>query len=149
MYCILYIYHKSSGKSWIILISEKYRIYSFHSYIFLPSKYMSDTQNLEKMILSLTQSVQGLEVNMKSLGANMKSLESKMDTRFDAVDARFDRIEDTIDDLRSEVRSENIVTRSLLNQAFEHISDQIASKDQSIQPSLIFRHSRSRTRATV
>ncbi len=94
------------------------------------------------MVLTLIQSVQGLEVNIKGL-------ESKIDARFDGVDARFDRIEDTIDDLRSEVRSENIVTRSLINQAFEHISDQMANQDQAIQPSLVFRHSRSHTRATV
>jgi uncharacterized protein YoxC len=141
IYRIYYISDKSSRKSWIFLILAPDRIYSLHLYVFTLSN-MADFNSLEKMILSLTQSVQGLE-------SNMKGLESKMDDRFDAVDARFDRIEDTIDDLRSEVRSENIVTRSLLNQAFEHISDQMASKDQSIQPSLIFRHSRSRTRATV
>jgi archaellum component FlaC len=97
---------------------------------------------------------------MKALEANMKALESKIDDRFDAIDDRFDaiddrfdaiddrfdRIEDTIDDLRSEVRGENIVTRSLINQAFEHISDQMANKDQSIQPSGVFLRTRPRSR---
>lgn len=101
------------------------------------------------MIIDLTQSVKGLE--------------SKMDTRFDTVDTRLTgveghltgveghltNIEEAVVDLRQEMIDDSTATRALLGQAFEHISDQMASKDQAIQPSLIFRHSRSRIRATV
>lgn len=54
------------------------------------------------------------------------------------------RLEDVVDILRIEMRrDESTATRALLNQAFEHISDQIAREDHTQIPSLIFR-SRSR-----
>lgn len=51
--------------------------------------------------------------------------------------------------MREEMRDDSAATRALLGQAFEHISDQMASQDHAIQPSMIFRHSRSRTRSAV
>ena len=48
--------------------------------------------------------------------------------------------------MRSEMRDESVATRALLNQAFEHISDQIARDDHMQTPSMIFR---SRPRQTI
>ncbi len=122
------------------------------------------------MMLDLTQSVKGLASKMDARFTSMDARFDTVDMRFTSMDARFDtvdmrltgvegrltgvesrltNIEDAVVDLRQEMTDEATATRALLGQAFEHISDQMASKDQAIQPSLIFRHSRSRTRATV
>ncbi len=57
----------------------------------------SDTSHLEKIILDLQKS----------------------------MDARFGQIEDQLGDFRDEFHAESRATRTLLNQAFEPISDQL------------------------
>lgn len=90
---------------------------------------------------------------MKDLRNDMKTGFEQVDKRFEQVDKRFEQvdqrfaslesrmehIEDAVSDLRDEVRAESATTRVLLNQAFEHISDQIASDDHQIKPSMVFR----------
>ncbi len=86
---------------------------------------------------------------LKSDVSELKSDVSELKTSMTEVKGRLISIEDAVVDLRQEMTDEWTATRALLGQAFEHISDQMASKDHAIQPSLIFRHSRSRTRTTV
>ena len=42
----------------------------------------------------------------------------------------FDRLENTILDVRDEMRAENVTTRTLFNQAFTHISDQLSREGE-------------------
>ncbi len=78
----------------------------------------SDTSHLEQIILDF----------QKSMDARFDTIDtrlSSMDARFDSMDARFDRLEDQLGDFRDEFHAESRATRTLLNQAFEHISDQL------------------------
>ena len=71
----------------------------------------SDTSHLEQIILDF----------QKSMDARFDTI----DTRLSSMDARFDRLEDQLGDFRDEFHAESRATRTLLNQAFEHISDQL------------------------
>lgn len=86
------------------------------------------------------------ETEMLSMMKELKSDVSELKSDMYTVKDRLLGIEDNIFDMRDEMRVEQSATRALLGQAFEHISDQMASKDQAVQPSVIFRHSRTRTR---
>jgi hypothetical protein len=44
----------------------------------------------------------------------------------------FGRLEDRILDVQDEMRMENVTTRTLLTQAFTHISDQIGHQDDAM-----------------
>jgi predicted RNase H-like nuclease (RuvC/YqgF family) len=96
---------------------------------------MSDLVKIEKLLTELTVSVKNLESEMGSMKSEMGSMKSEMGSRFD-------RLEDTVNDLRTEMRDDSAATRALLNQAFEHISDQIAREGKPIQPSIVFRTQR-------
>jgi predicted RNase H-like nuclease (RuvC/YqgF family) len=96
---------------------------------------MSDLVKIEKLLTELTVSVKNLESEMGSMKSEMGSMKSEMGSRFD-------RLEDTVNDLRTEMRDDSAATRALLNQAFEHISDQIALDGKPIQPSIVFRTQR-------
>ena len=93
---------------------------------------MSNFQKLEKLILNLSSSVKHIESEMGSMKSEMGSMKSEMN-------ARFDNIENTLADTKQEMQDEAIATRSLINQAFEHISDQMSQNDKPIQPSIVFR----------
>jgi chromosome segregation ATPase len=121
---------------------------------------MSDTTNLEQMIMDLTDSVNRIEVrvgsieseigsmkseigsmkseigsmkseigSMKSEIGSMKSemgsMKSEMGSMKSEMHTGFRRLEEIALDTRDEMRTENIATRTLLNQAFTHISDQL------------------------
>lgn len=69
---------------------------------------MSDNAKLEKLVLGLYD--------------QFTEMKTEMNARFDAVDVRFDRLEDNISDVRDEMRAEGAATRTLVHQAFEHIT---------------------------
>ena len=71
----------------------------------------SDTSHLEQIILDL----------QKSMDARFDTI----DTQLSSIGTRFDRLEDQLGDFRDEFHAESRATRTLLNQAFEHISDQL------------------------
>lgn len=62
----------------------------------------------------------------------MKTGFEQVDQRFEQVDnkilginAKLDRLSEDFSELREEFHAEMTVTRTLINQAFEHISDQL------------------------
>jgi predicted RNase H-like nuclease (RuvC/YqgF family) len=103
---------------------------------------MSDLVKIEKLLTELTVSVKNLESEMGSMKSEMGSMKSEMGSMKSEMGSRFDRLEDTVNDLRTEMRDDSAATRALLNQAFEHISDQIALDGKPIQPSIVFRTQR-------
>jgi chromosome segregation ATPase len=106
------------------------------------SEMLSMMKELKSDVSELKSDVSELKSDVSELKSDVSELKSDMHT----VKDRLTSIEDNIFDMRDEMRAEQSATRALLGQAFEHISDQMASKDQAVQPSVIFRHSRTRTR---
>lgn len=97
---------------------------------------MSDTTNLEKMIMDLTDSVKSIEVKVWSIESHIDSMKSEMGSMKSEMNSGFRRLEELALDTRDEMRTENIATRTLLNQAFTHISDQLMRDgDTSFAPS--------------
>ena len=85
----------------------------------------SDTSHLEQIILDFQKS---MDARFDTIDTRLSSMDARfdsMDARFDSMDARFDRLEDQLGDFRDEFHAESRATRTLLNQAFEHISDQL------------------------
>ena len=75
---------------------------------------------------------------LRSLQTDMKTGFEQVDQRFEQIDTRLVRLEESVLDLRDEVRGESTATRALLNQAFDHLSDQIASESRVPTPSPVF-----------
>jgi chromosome segregation ATPase len=131
---------------------------------------MSDTTKLESMILELQKAMMAwfeqvdkrfeqvdkrfeqVDKRFEQVDKRFDTLESKVDTlesrvwnletSVQSLDARIQRLEDAVDTVRTEMRDDSAATRALLNQAFEHISDQIAREGKPIQPSIVFRTQR-------
>ncbi len=99
----------------------------------------SDVSELKTDVAVLKSEVAILKSDVAILKSDVSELKSDMTH----VKGRLDSLEDTMYDFREEFRSESTATRSLLNQAFEHISDQIAQPDHKPVPSLVFRSRRS------
>ena len=124
---------------------------------------MSDTTRLEGLIIDLGSSMKDMQADISSIKSDISVLKtdvavlksdvsilksdvselkedvSELKSDMTHVKGRLDSLEDTMCDFREEFHSESAATRSLLNQAFEHISDQIASPDKKPVPSLVFR----------
>jgi peptidoglycan hydrolase CwlO-like protein len=106
----------------------------------LTSLTMSDFLKLEKMITELTHSVGRIESEMGSMKSEMGSMKSEMGSMKSEMGSMksemgsmksemqsgFRRLEELVLDTRDEMRSENAASRTLINQAFTHISDQLA-----------------------
>ena len=56
----------------------------------------------------------------------LKSDVSELKSDMGEIKTRLSSLEDTVLDVRDEMRAENVTTRTLLSQAFTHISDQLA-----------------------
>ena len=94
----------------------------------------SDVSGLKSDVSGLKSDVSGLKSDVSELKSDMRDVKSQLWT-----------LEENVLDIMDEMRSENQATRSLINQAFEHISDQIAREGKPIQPSLVFRTQRHKT----
>ena len=88
--------------------------------------------------VEVLQALREIRSDVSELKSDVSELKSDMWE----VKSRLWSLEESILDIRDEMRSENQATRALLNQAFEHISDQIAREGKPIQPSIVFRTQR-------
>jgi chromosome segregation ATPase len=102
----------------------------------------SDVSELKSDVSVLKSDVSVLKFDVSELKSDvsvLKSDVSELKSDMTSVKGRLGSLEETMYDFREEFRSESAATRSLLNQAFEHISDQIAEPDHKPIPSLVFR----------
>ncbi|MBP9779917.1 hypothetical protein KBD33_04840 [Candidatus Gracilibacteria bacterium] len=103
---------------------------------------MSDIARLEALMIDFGYSMKQVQSDISDIKSNLSVLRSDVSvlkSDMILVKDRLGSLEETVYDFREEFRSESTATRSLLNQAFEHISDQIAEPDHKPIPSLVFR----------
>jgi chromosome segregation ATPase len=90
---------------------------------------LASIKSIDQKVSSLDQKVSSLEGDIKSLKKDVHSLDERVTNLDKTMSSGFDRLENLVLDTRDESRAESRATRTLLDQAFQHISDHLVHQD--------------------